>query len=92
VPNDDKIAVKSVFPNPAFTDMYVRFKGVVGQEITPELYDQLGRRIAVFEPQVSTEGINTIHMSLPGSIADGPYVVHLRSARSLVALPVMIVR
>ena len=92
VQNDDKITVKSVFPNPAFTDMYVRFTGVAGQEITPELYDQLGRRIAVFEPQVSTEGINTIHMSLPGSIADGPYVVHLRSARSLVALPVMIVR
>ncbi len=67
----------SVAPNPSRGDARVRLELPAASEVSVEVYDLLGRRVATLAQGSYGPGVHTLE--LPGSVAAGTYLVRLQA-------------
>ena len=84
-------AAPSVFPNPTVGRATVAFELASASEVSVDVVDLLGRRVAQLAP--STRAAGPVRMELPtGALAAGLYVVRVRTADGVAATRLVVTR
>ncbi len=71
----------SVAPNPSRGDVRIRVELPAASDVSVEVYDLLGRRVATLAQGARSAGVHML--DLPASVAAGTYLVRLQAGREL---------
>lgn len=91
-PSDTQFELRQPFPNPFTTTTTLRYSIPSRERVRLEVYDMLGRRVAMLLDEYQSPGTYEHRFSPDATVAPGLYVARLRTDSATTAVRMMLVR